>query len=51
MSEELALMPELLPESKGVITGTQDGHYIFCIGEFESEEEALHAFWEMDEKN
>ncbi len=49
MSEELALMAELLPESKGVIAGTQDGSYIFCIGEFETEEEAVRAFKAMDE--
>lgn len=48
MSEELALMPELLPESNGVIAGTQDGRYIFSIGEFESEEEAVQAFEKMD---
>lgn len=49
MSEELALMSELLADSKGVIAGTQDGSYIFCIGEFETEEKALQALQEMDE--
>lgn len=49
MSEELALMSELLADSKGVIAGTQDGHYIFCIGEFETEEKALQALQAMDE--
>ncbi len=47
MSEELALMSELLADSKGVITGTQDGRYIFCIGEFETEEEALQTMQTM----
>ncbi len=49
MSEELALMSELIPDSKGVIKGTQDGRYIFSIGEFETEEKALQALQEMDE--
>lgn len=49
MSEELALMSELLADSKGVIAGTQDGRYIFCIGEFDTEEKALQALQAMDE--
>lgn len=49
MSEELALMPELLPDSGGVIAGTQDGSYIFCIGEFETQDEAVQALEAMDE--
>lgn len=49
MSEELALMSELLADSKGVIKGTQDSRYIFSIGEFETEEKALQALQEMDE--
>lgn len=49
MSEELALMSELLADRKGVIAGTQDGRYIFCIGEFETEEKALQALQAMDE--
>ena len=49
MSEELALMPELLAQSNGVIAGTKDGRYIFCIGEFETEEKARQAFAAMDE--
>ncbi len=49
MSEELALMPELLAQSNGVIAGTKDGRYIFCIGEFESEEQARQALAAMDE--
>lgn len=49
MSEELALMSELLPDSKGVIVGTQDGRYIFCIGEFETKEEALRVLQRMEE--
>lgn len=48
MSEELALMLELIPGSKGVIVGTQDGRYIFCIGEFETEEEALRVLQRME---
>lgn len=49
MSEELALMSELLADSRGVIAGTQDGRYIFCIGEFETEEKALQALQAIDE--
>lgn len=49
MSEELALMSELFADSKGVIAPTQDGRYIFCIGEFETEEKALQALQAMDE--
>ena len=49
MSEELALMSELLADSKGVIAGTQDGCFIFCIGEFETEEQALQALKKLDE--
>lgn len=49
MSEELALMPELFAQGNGVIAGTKDGHYIFCIGEFESEEQARQALAAMDE--
>lgn len=49
MSEELALMSELFAESGGVITGTQDGRYIFRIGTFETEEEALEALGKMDQ--
>ncbi|MCI8449113.1 MAG: hypothetical protein HFH30_12170 [Eubacterium sp.] len=49
MSEELALMPELLLDSGGVIAGTQDGSYIFCIGEFETQDEAVQALEAMDE--
>ena len=49
MSEELALMPELLPDSGGVIAGTQDGSYIFCIGEYETQDEAVQALEAMDE--
>lgn len=48
MSEELALMSELLADSNGVITGTQDNRYIFCIGEFETEEKAMQALQAMD---
>lgn len=49
MSEELALMSELLADSRGVIAGTQDGRYIFCIGEFETEDKALQALQSIDE--
>ncbi len=49
MSEELALMPELFAQGNGVIAGTKDGRYIFCIGEFESEEQARQALAAMDE--
>lgn len=49
MSEELALMSELLADSEGVIAGTQDGSYIFCIGEFETEEKALQALRAIDD--
>lgn len=48
MSEELAILSELLADSKGVITGTRDGRYIFRIGEFETEAEALQALRTMD---
>lgn len=49
MSEELALMSELLFDSGGVIAGTRDDRYIFRIGEFESEEEAVQALQILDE--
>lgn len=48
MSEELVIMSELLPDSGGVIVGTKDGRYIFSVGEFETEEEALRALRKMD---
>lgn len=49
MSEELTLMSELFADSNGAIAGTQDGRYIFCIGEFETEEKALQALQAMEE--
>lgn len=49
MSEEPALLAEMLGGSGAVIVGTRDGFYVVRIGEFDTEEMAKQALLEMDE--